>query len=266
MAAMPPGRSGESACGRTPRPTYGSSCWPGPAPPPTRADPRCWLRPVWIWESPTAPLGDPDSRVRLTHPPRHDRPPTPKPELTRMRDRRRGLGGVRDLRVTSLACGSSGASPGCCWLRPAQPRPGLTCARRRGEPRLGADGGRLDHAGHEHHRPGRIRSGYDLTFDSGSCRRLIVTSCKPIPNALYVIRANPGMDAIVIMTGYNDWKVGDAVEAIMAEAARQGVSVRRVAHLPHRHRRGGSEAHRHLRRCSASTTRSWPPRHRCTPR
>ena len=69
-----------------------------------------------------------------------------------------------------------------------------------------------------------IRTGYDLAFDSGSCRRLIVTSCKPIPNALSVIRANPGMDAIVIMTGYNDWKVGDAVEVIMAEAARQGVS------------------------------------------
>ena len=69
-----------------------------------------------------------------------------------------------------------------------------------------------------------IRSGYNLAFDSGSCRRLIVASCKPIPNAISVIRANPGMDAIVIMTGYNDWKVGDAVEAIMAEAARQGVS------------------------------------------
>ena len=69
-----------------------------------------------------------------------------------------------------------------------------------------------------------IRSGYDLAFDSGSCRRLIVASCKPIPNAISVIRANPGMDAIVIMTGYNDWKVGDAVEVIMAEAARQGVS------------------------------------------
>ena len=69
-----------------------------------------------------------------------------------------------------------------------------------------------------------IRTGYDLAFDSGSCRRLIVTSCKPIPNAISVIRANPGMDAIVIMTGYNDWKVGDAVDVIMAEAARQGVS------------------------------------------
>ena len=69
-----------------------------------------------------------------------------------------------------------------------------------------------------------IRSDYNLAFDSGSCRRLIVASCKPIPNAISVIRANPGMDAIVIMTGYNDWKVGDAVEAIMAEAARQGVS------------------------------------------
>jgi hypothetical protein len=69
-----------------------------------------------------------------------------------------------------------------------------------------------------------IRTSYDLTFDSGSCRRLIVASCKPIPNALDVIRANPGRDAIVIMTGYNDWKVGAAVDAIMAEAARQGVS------------------------------------------
>jgi hypothetical protein len=68
-----------------------------------------------------------------------------------------------------------------------------------------------------------IRARYALTFDSGSCRRLIVASCKPIPNALAVIRANPGRDAIVIMTGYNDMTVGGAVDTIMAEAARQGV-------------------------------------------
>ncbi len=68
-----------------------------------------------------------------------------------------------------------------------------------------------------------IRAGYDLTFDSGSCRRLIAISCKPIPNALSVIQANPYRDAVVIMTGYNDWKVGDAVDVIMAEAARQGI-------------------------------------------
>jgi hypothetical protein len=67
-----------------------------------------------------------------------------------------------------------------------------------------------------------IRTGYDLTFDSGSCRRLIVASCKPIPNALSVIRSNPGRDALVIMTGYNDWTIGAAVDAIMAEAGAQG--------------------------------------------
>jgi hypothetical protein len=68
-----------------------------------------------------------------------------------------------------------------------------------------------------------IRARYALAFDSGSCRRLIVASCKPIPNALAVIRANPGRDAIVVMTGYNDMTVGSAVDTIMAEAARQGV-------------------------------------------
>ena len=68
-----------------------------------------------------------------------------------------------------------------------------------------------------------IRAAYDLTFDSGSCRRLITASCKPIPNALDVIRSNPGRDAVVIMTGYNDWTIGAAVDAIMAEAANQGV-------------------------------------------
>ncbi len=70
-----------------------------------------------------------------------------------------------------------------------------------------------------------IGAEYDLTFDSGSCRRLIVASCKPIPNALDVIRAHPGQDVIVVMTGYNDWTIGAAVDAIMAGAAGQGALV-----------------------------------------
>jgi len=69
-----------------------------------------------------------------------------------------------------------------------------------------------------------LRVDYSLTFDAGGCRRLIEPSCLPIPNSLEVIRAHPGQDVIVMMTGYNDWHVADAVDVIMGEATAQGVS------------------------------------------
>jgi hypothetical protein len=69
-----------------------------------------------------------------------------------------------------------------------------------------------------------LRADYDLTFDAGGCRRLIEPSCLPIPNSLEVIRSNPGRDVIVVMAGYNDWYVADAVDVIMGEATAQGVS------------------------------------------
>lgn len=66
-------------------------------------------------------------------------------------------------------------------------------------------------------------------FDAEVCRRLVATSCtyqgvRPA-TALDVIRANAGAidRAIVVAAGYNDSSIGSAVDAIVAEARRQGV-------------------------------------------
>ncbi len=66
-------------------------------------------------------------------------------------------------------------------------------------------------------------------FDAKVCRRLISTSCsyngsRP-STALGVVQAYSGAvnRAIVVAVGYNDGSVGSAVDAIVAEARRQGV-------------------------------------------
>lgn len=75
-------------------------------------------------------------------------------------------------------------------------------------------------------------------FDARVCRRLVATSCtyngsRPA-NALSVVRANAGRvnRAIVVAVGYNDGSIGSAVDAIVAEARRQGV--RHVVWLTYR--------------------------------
>ena len=91
-----------------------------------------------------------------------------------------------------------------------------------------------------------IRWGYDLIFNSGSCRRLVVTSCKPIPERPLGHPGHPrhgrhrDHDGVQRLEGRRRRR-GDH-----GGGSRQGVSYVDVAHIPHRHRRGGSEAHRHL--------------------
>lgn len=66
-------------------------------------------------------------------------------------------------------------------------------------------------------------------FDAKVCRRLVSTSCsyrgaRPVP-ALDVIRGWSGVTnrAIVVAAGYNDGAISGAVDAVVAEARRQGV-------------------------------------------
>ena len=73
---------------------------------------------------------------------------------------------------------------------------------------------------------------FNFTFDAESCRRTITTSCRgregyaPL-NVLDTMRRLHGYlgDVLVLMTGYNDAGIifGAGVDAVMAEAARQGV-------------------------------------------
>ena len=103
-----------------------------------------------------------------------------------------------------------------------------------------------------------LRADYDLTFDAGGCRRLIEPSCKPIPNALEVIRALPAQDVIVVMAGYNDWHVADAVDVIMGEATARGVS--HVIWLTYRTDivEGARKADCHRRRVQGAQRRARP--------
>ena len=75
-----------------------------------------------------------------------------------------------------------------------------------------------------------VRAAYDLTLDAESCRRLVAPSCRGrfgyVPNTtMDVLRANRGRlgEAVVIMGGYDDISIGDAVPQILAETEAQGV-------------------------------------------
>jgi hypothetical protein len=76
--------------------------------------------------------------------------------------------------------------------------------------------------------------GFDPVLDADNCRRLVFPSCHSpttnrVPNTAYdAITTTPGwVDAVVIMTGYNDWYddfgyfVRTIVEAARAKGARQ---------------------------------------------
>ena len=60
-----------------------------------------------------------------------------------------------------------------------------------------------------------------------SCERLVAPSCgsNPPPTSLQQMQANAGQlgQVVVIMGGYDDAEIGTGVDAIVAEAARQGV-------------------------------------------
>jgi hypothetical protein len=85
--------------------------------------------------------------------------------------------------------------------------------------------------------PGRaaLAARHSFVLDSAGCRRLITTSCRIPPgsaptNAITVLRERAGQydRALVIAAGYDDpptgeFGVGAAVDAILAEARRQGI-------------------------------------------
>ncbi len=75
-----------------------------------------------------------------------------------------------------------------------------------------------------------LAGSFDVTLDAKVCRALREPSCstqydgRP-PAALTVLRANAGSigDALVMMAGYNDGSIGPGVDAILTEAAAQGI-------------------------------------------
>src|SRR5215207_352312 len=73
-----------------------------------------------------------------------------------------------------------------------------------------------------------ISAKYDLFWGVASCQRLVAPSCggNPPPPALQVMRSNAGQlgQVLVIMGGYDDAEIGTGVDAIVAEAARQGIN------------------------------------------
>lgn len=79
-----------------------------------------------------------------------------------------------------------------------------------------------------------VSARFPMRFEAASCRRLIVKSCgrtfQP-PNTLDVMRSLDGRlgEVLVIMAGYDDVGITEAITTIMGEARRQGV--RRVLWL-----------------------------------
>ncbi len=72
-----------------------------------------------------------------------------------------------------------------------------------------------------------ISAKYGLFWGVASCQRLVAPSCgNPPPiTALQQMQGNAGQlgQAVVVMGGYDDAEIGTGVDAIVAEAARQGV-------------------------------------------
>lgn len=77
-----------------------------------------------------------------------------------------------------------------------------------------------------------IGAAYKLTFDAESCRRILVPSCRgrfgTVPQSvLPLIRtklAGKLGEAVVIMAGYDDASITDAVDQVVNEAVAQGVT------------------------------------------
>jgi hypothetical protein len=76
-----------------------------------------------------------------------------------------------------------------------------------------------------------IGAAYDLTFSAESCRRIVATSCvgrfgtRPasvLPYMQSTLNGHLGQ-ALVIMAGYDDVSISNAVDLVMAEAEAQGV-------------------------------------------
>ena len=70
-----------------------------------------------------------------------------------------------------------------------------------------------------------VATGYSPTVDARVCRTLVRPSCLAgVSTALQVLQAWRGRlpPLVVIGTGYNDWSIGPAIDAIMQEATNQG--------------------------------------------
>ncbi len=85
-----------------------------------------------------------------------------------------------------------------------------------------------------------VGSSYRLTFDAESCRRLVVGSCRGrfgttplsvLPLMRTTLKGRLG-EAMVVMAGYDDASITNAVDAVMTEAVAQGV--KRVLWLTYR--------------------------------
>jgi hypothetical protein len=75
-----------------------------------------------------------------------------------------------------------------------------------------------------------VRAKYSLNIQAESCRRLTAPSCRgrfgyTPSNTMDVLRAYRGRlgEAVVIMGGYDDVNIGDAIGQILAETKAQGV-------------------------------------------
>ena len=80
------------------------------------------------------------------------------------------------------------------------------------------------------HSQNVLRTKYSVNIQAESCRRLTAPSCRgrfgyAPSNTLDVLRAYRGRlgEAVVIMAGYDDVNIGDAIGQIMAETRAQGV-------------------------------------------
>jgi hypothetical protein len=77
-----------------------------------------------------------------------------------------------------------------------------------------------------------VGNSYRLTFDAESCRRLVIGSCRGrfgyVPlSALPLMRTTLNGrlgEALVVMAGYDDASITNAVDQVMAEAEAQGVT------------------------------------------
>lgn len=77
-----------------------------------------------------------------------------------------------------------------------------------------------------------VGNSYRLTFDAESCRRLVVGSCRGrfgfvptsvLPLMRTTLKGRLG-EAMVVMAGYDDASITNAVDQVMAEAEAQGVT------------------------------------------
>src|SRR4051812_30712807 len=72
-----------------------------------------------------------------------------------------------------------------------------------------------------------IAAEYDIFWGVASCERLVAVSCgsNPPPPSLQQMQSHAGQlgQVVVIMGGYDDAEIGSGVDAIVAEAVRQGI-------------------------------------------